>query len=153
MAVEYDSPLLLRAPVRAARRPVETIADAEIAEAHRFAEIFAEVEETTAPLDRFPSLIHAFDWLNNRNKHDKMAVQAFFGGHLGNSIDIALGRVEVSTERAEGARFAELLQEAWRLVDGECFLDWQAAFPGVWVLLSAHIPSHLPCLSPRGRTL
>ena len=53
--------------------------------------------------------------------------------------------------------FAELLQEAWRLVDEECFLNWQAAFPGVWVLHSAlsgtHMPSYLPCLSPRGRTL
>jgi len=53
--------------------------------------------------------------------------------------------------------FAELLQEAWRLVDEECFLNWQAAFPGVRLLHSAlsgtHMPLYLPCLSPRGRTL
>ena len=163
MAVEYDSPLVLHAPMRTATRAakgmraVETIADAEIAEAHRSAETFAEVEEVTAPLDRFLSLIHAFDWFDIRNKHDKMAMQVFFGGQLGNPIDNALGRVDISTERAEGALLGELLQEAWRLIDEECFLNWQAALLGVCVLhstlCSTRMPSYLSRLSPRGRTL
>lgn len=59
--------------------------------------------------------------------------------------------------RRKIARFAEPLQEAWRLVDEGRFLDWQAAFPGFWVLhgalCSTHMPSYLPCLSPRGRAL
>ena len=137
-AVEYDSPLLLHAPMRTATRAaegmraVENITDAEIAEAHRSAETFAEVEEATAPLDRFLSLIHAFDWLDIRNKQDKAALQAFFSGLLRDPINIALGRVEVSTKRPEGARFVELLSKARRLVAEERFLNWQAAFPGIW---------------------
>lgn len=55
-------------------RAVETIGDAGVAEAHRSAETFAEVEEASAPLDRFLSLIHALDWFDVRNKHDMMAM-------------------------------------------------------------------------------
>ena len=137
-AVEYDSPLLLHPPMRTAMqaaegmRTVEDLTDAEIAEAYRSAEGFAEVEAMTAPLDRFLSLVHAFDWLDIRNKQDKAALRAFFDGQLGDPIEIALGRAEVSTERPEGARFVEVLDEARRLVAEERFLNWQAAFPGVW---------------------
>ena len=137
-AVEYDSPLLLHPPMRAAMqaarsmRTVESFTDAEIGEAHRSAEGFAEVEAMTKPLDQFLSLVHAFDWLDIRDKQDRLALQAFFSGLLGNPIEIALGRAEVSTERAEGARFVELLREARRLIAEERFLNWQAAFPGVW---------------------
>ena len=51
---------------------------------------------------------------------------------LGDPIEIARGRAEASVERPESAHFAELLQEARRLIDEERFLNWQAAFPGVW---------------------
>ena len=137
-AVEYDSPLLLHPPMRAAMqaarsmRTVESFTDAEIGEAHRSAEGFAEVEAMTKPLDQFLSLVHAFDWLDIRDKQDRLALQAFFSGLLGDPIEIALGRAEVSTERAEGARFVEHLREARRLIAEERFLNWQAAFPGVW---------------------
>jgi hypothetical protein len=36
----------------------------KIAEAHRSADVFAEVQEMTAPLNAFLSLIHAIDWLD-----------------------------------------------------------------------------------------
>ena len=78
------------------------------------------------------SLVHAIDWLEVRDRAGKTALQSFFGGLLGDPIEIALGRAEVSMERPESARFAELLQEARRLVADERFLNWQAAFPGVW---------------------
>ena len=137
-AVEYDSPLLLHPPMRTAMqaaegmRTVEDLTDAEIAEAHRSAEGFAEVETMTAPLDRFLSLVHAFDWLDTRNRQDKAALRAYFDGRLGDPIEIALGRAHVPTELPEGARFTELLQEARLLIAQERFLNWQAAFPGVW---------------------
>ena len=137
-AVEYDSPLLLHPPMRAAMqaarsmRTVESFTDAEIGEAHRSAEGFAEVGAMTKPLDQFLSLVHAFDWLDIRDKQDRLALQAFFSGLLGDPIEIALGRAEVSTERAGGARFVELLRAARRLIAEERFLNWQAAFPGVW---------------------
>ena len=137
-AVAYDSPLLMHPPMTRAMqaaqglRIVESSTDAEIAEAHRSAEEFADVEEATAALHAILSVVHAIDWLDVRDREGKTAVQAFFGGQFGDPIDIALSRVEVPTERPEGARFAELLQEARRLINEERFLNWQAVFPGVW---------------------
>ena len=137
-AVEYDSPLLLHPPMRAAMqaaqgmRTVESFTDVEIAEAHRSAEAFTDVEEATAPLHAILSLVHAIDWLETRDREGKTALQAFFGGQFGDPIDIVLGRAQVPTERPEGERFAALLREARRLIAEERFLNWQAAFPGVW---------------------
>ena len=118
--------------VRAGDATIEELTDAEIAEAHRSAETFAQVEEATAPLDAVLSLVHAIDWLEVKDRDGKTALQSFFGGLLGDPIEIALGRAEASAERPESAHFAELLREARRLIDEERFLNWQAAFPGVW---------------------
>ena len=137
-AVEYDSPLLMHPPMRTAMQAaqgmqtIESFTDVEIAEAHRSAEAFADVEEATTPLHAVLCLVHAIDWLDVRDQEGKSALQAFFGGQLGDPIDIALGRAEVPTERPEGARFAALLQMARQLIIEERFLNWQAAFPGVW---------------------
>ena len=137
-ATDYGSPLLLHGSVTQAERSalgmqqIEDLTDAEIAEAHLSAEAFAGVEEATAPLDAVLSLVHAIDWLEVRDRAGKTALQSFFGGLLGDPIEIALGRAEVSAERPESAHFTELLQEARRLVADERFLNWQAAFPGVW---------------------
>ena len=137
-AVEYGSPLLLHGSIAEAERSaqsmqtIEDLTDAEIAEAHRSAETFAEVEAATAPLDAVLLLVHALDWLEVKDRDGKTARQSFFGGLLGDPIEIARGRVEASMERPEGARFAELLHESRRLLDEERFLNWQAAFPGVW---------------------
>ena len=138
-ATEYGSPLLLHGSVTEAERAaqsmqtIEGLTDAEIAEAHRSAEAFAEVEEATAPLDAVLSLVHALDWLAVKDREGKTALQSFFGGLLGDPIEIARSRDEFSIERAESARFADLLREARRLVAEERFLNWQAAFPGVWM--------------------
>ena len=137
-AAEYGGPLLLHGSVTQAEQSalgmqtIEELTDAEIAEAHRSAETFAGVEEATAPLDAVLSLVHAIDWLEVKDRAGRTALQSFFGGLLGDPIEIALGRAEASAERPESAHFAELLQEARRLVDEERFLNWQAAFPGVW---------------------
>ena len=137
-AIDYGSPLLLHGSVTQAERSalgmqtIEELTDAEIAEAHRSAETFAQVEEATAPLDAVLSLVHAIDWLEVKDRDGRTALQSFFGGLLGDPIEIALGRAEVAAERPESAHFAELLREARRLVDEERFLNWQAAFPGVW---------------------
>ena len=137
-AAEYGGLLLLHASIRQAElsalemRTIEDLTDAEIAEAHRSAETFAQVEEATAPLDAVLSLVHAIDWLEVKDRDGRTALQSFFGGLLGDPIEIALGRAEASAERPESAHFAELLRKARRLVDEERFLNWQAAFPGVW---------------------
>ena len=86
----------------------------------------------TAPLDAVLSLVHALDWLEVKDPEGKTALQSFFGGLLGDPTEISLGRAEVPTERPESTRFIELLGEARRLIAEEHFLNWQAAFPGVW---------------------
>ena len=137
-AAEYGGLLLLHGSIRQAElsalemRTIEELTDAEIAEAHRSAETFAQVEEATAPLDAVLSLVHAIDWLEVKDRDGRTALQSFFGGLLGDPIEIALGRAEASAERPESARFADLLGRARRLIDEERFLNWQAAFPGVW---------------------
>ena len=138
-AAEYGGPLLLHGSIRQAElsalemRTIEELTDAEIAEAHRSAETFAGVENATAPLDAVLSLVHAIDWLEVKDRDGRTALQSFFGGLLGDPIEIALGRAEASADRPESAHFAELLRKARRLVHEERFLNWQAAFPGVWM--------------------
>ena len=100
---------------------IEGLTDAEIAEAHRSADVFAEVEEMTAPLNAFLSLIQAFDWLNIRDRDDKAALYAYFLSIFGDPIDIALGKIEVLTGVEGGERFAGLLDEARQLLDDERF--------------------------------
>ncbi len=147
-AARYGGPLLLHGSVTRAERSagsmqrIEDLTDAEIAEAHRSAEAFAEVEAATEPLNAVLSLVHAIDWLNVRDRESTTALQSFFGGLLGDPIEIALGRAEVSMEHPESARFVQLLREAQRLVREERFLNWQTAFPGVW--------THWQSLNPQG---
>ena len=143
-ASEQDQGLLfMHEPVNRATqaadvmRIIERLTDAEIAETQRSAQTFAEVEEMTAPLDAFLSLVHAFDWLNVRNRADRAALRSFFRGRLGDPIGLALGRREVSPDDPEAGRFTELLERARQLVVEERFLNWQATFPGVWTDLES----------------
>ena len=137
-AKEQGGPLFLKGPVERAMRAaasmqiIERLTDAEIAEAHRSAEEFAKIEKMTAPLNAFLSLVHAFDWLNIRNRDDKVALSAYFNGIFGDPIDIALNKVDVLKETREGERFARLLGKARELLTDERFFNWQVAFPGVW---------------------
>lgn len=134
----YGSPLLLHEPIRRALRAaasmqiIEGLTDAEIAEAHRSADVFAEVTEMTEALNALLSLIHALDWLNLRNRVDRAAVSAFFDGQFGDPMQIALRRAEPTAVREDGRRFADILSRARQLIDEENFLHWQVAFPGVW---------------------
>ena len=138
-AKEQGGPLFLKGPVERAMRAaasmqiIEGLTDAEIAEAHRSAEEFAKLEKMTAPLNAFLSLVHAFDWLNIRNRDDKAALSAYFNGVFGDPIDVASGRQDVlSPEVRAGERFTGLLDKAQQLLDDERFFNWQVAFPGVW---------------------
>ena len=137
-AETYGTPLLLHEPMKRALRAasrmqiVEGLTDAEIAEAHRSADVFAEVEDMTAPLDALLKLIHAIDWLDIKDKSGKAALKIFFDGQFGDPLDIAMGRKEPKTRREEGRRFAEILAEARALIAEENFLNWQVTFPGIW---------------------
>ena len=134
-AEEQGGSLFIREPLRkalAAADPMqrlEALADAEIAEAEQSAALFREVDDRTAPLARFLSVLHAFDWLNP-TRQDAAAVGAWLGGAFGDPVAVASGDVEVAGVDAD--RFLPLLAEARALAERECFLHWQAAFPGVW---------------------
>lgn len=134
----YGTPLLLHQPVSRALRAaasmqvIEGLTDAEIAEAHRSADIYAEVRDMTAPLNAFLALIHALDWLNIRDNDDRLAVRAFFDGQFGDPLSLALGTAEPDVRREDGRRFAAILRQARELIAEEKFLNWQVAFPGVW---------------------
>ncbi|MGX0879699.1 hypothetical protein ACSSV4_004409 [Roseovarius sp. MBR-154] len=137
-AATYGTPLLLHEPMKRALRAaskmqiVEGLTDAEIAEAHRSADVFAEVEDMTAPLDALLKLIHAIDWLDIKDKADTAALKIFFDGQFGDPLDIAMGKKEPKTKREEGQRFAEILGQARMLIAEENFLNWQVTFPGIW---------------------
>ena len=137
-AAAYGTPLLLHEPMKRALRAaskmqiVEGLTDAEIAEAHRSADVFAEVEEMTAPLDAILKFIHALDWLDLKDKAEKAAVKIFFDGQFGDPLDIAMGKREPKTTREEGQRFAEILGKANELITEENFMNWQVTFPGIW---------------------
>ncbi len=138
-ATGYGSPLLLHGPMTRALRAaskmqiIEGLTDAEIAEAHRSADVFAEVQEMTEPLNAFLSLIHAIDWLDVKAREDKAALRAFFDGQFGDPVQIALGAAPVANGRAEVAtRCSDLLGRARELVGEEWYLNWQVVFPGVW---------------------
>ncbi|MGH1370346.1 MAG: Eco57I restriction-modification methylase domain-containing protein [Maritimibacter sp.] len=137
-AATYGTPLLLHEPMKRALRAaskmqiVEGLTDAEIAEAHRSADVFAEIEEMTAPLDALLKLIHAIDWLGIKGKAGKDALKIFFDGQFGDPLDIAMGKKEPKTKREEGQRFSEILDQARMLIAEENFLNWQVTFPGIW---------------------
>lgn len=136
-AAALGGPLLLHGPMSRAMRAaasmqiIEGLTDAEIAEAHRSADVFAEVEEMTVPLGSFLSLIHSFDWLAVK-KEDRAALHAFADGQFGDPIQVALGKIDLAHGRPEAARFSQLLSDARELIREERFLHWQVAFPGVW---------------------
>jgi hypothetical protein len=156
--------LLLNEPLRratasaASMQTIEGLTDAEIAEAHRSAQIFDGVLSMTEPLDAFLKLFHAIDWLDLRDADDRAAVQAWLDGRFGDPVEIARGRLAVAPPRAEQvelipngrpqqadmlapgpradaeqtARFAGILARARELIAEERFLNWEVAFPGVW---------------------
>jgi hypothetical protein len=137
-ATQYGGALLLHGPLTRATRAaasmqiIEGLTDAEIAEAHRSKHVFDEIQEMTAPLNAFLSLLHAFEWLDLRSREDRAVLTAFFDGQFGDPIQIAMGHPMVDTGKEEAARFATVLENARRLVSNERFLNWEVAFPGVW---------------------
>ncbi|MCZ6772272.1 MAG: hypothetical protein O7G83_09870 [Proteobacteria bacterium] len=152
-AAAYGSPLLLHGPITRAVRAatqmqiIEGLTDVEIAEAHRSADVYAEVQEMTTPLNGLLSLIHALDWLNVRDRASRTAIESFFDGEFGDPVAIAMGsqepvrpppirredlmRGQISAEE-KFQLFSDTLSQCRRLIAEECFLNWQVAFPGVW---------------------
>lgn len=137
-AATYGTPLLLRGPIDEALESaskmqlIENLTDAEIAEAHRSADIFQQIERETAPLDALLKLIHALDWLDIKDKPGKAALKVFFDGQFGDPLAIAMGKRDPKIKRDADQRFTEILDQARTLIAEENFLNWQVTFPGIW---------------------
>ena len=137
-AEQHGGPIFLRASLARATRAaskmqiIEGLTDAEIAEAHRSADVFADVTEMTAPLHAFLSLFRAFEWMDIRDRDDRKALQFYLDGQYGDPVAIALGTTDPNPEAEESNRFENLLQTARQLVVDERYLHWQVAFPGIW---------------------
>ncbi|MCC6480680.1 MAG: restriction endonuclease [Sphingomonadaceae bacterium] len=117
-----------------AMKTIEALTDAEIAEAHRSAAMWADVELMTGELDGFVSFMHALDWLN-LDKDGKALVRLWLDGRFGDAIPIARGRKEPEGGKARPAEveaFTEIWRNARQLIEEERLLNWQIAFPGVW---------------------
>src|SRR5690606_19464459 len=117
-----------------AMKTIEALTDAEIAEAHRSAAMWQDVELMTGELDGFVSFMHALDWLD-LDREAKGLVRLWLDGRFGDPIPIARGRKAPEGGRArddEVEAFTRIWREARQLIEEERFLNWQIAFPGVW---------------------
>lgn len=117
-----------------AMKTIEMATDAEIAEAHRSAEMWTDVEFQVGPLDSFVSFMHALDWMD-LSKGEKGLVRLWLDGQFGEPLSIARGRAmptqgRTKTEEVEG--FTDIWRRARDLIAEERFLNWQISFPGVW---------------------
>jgi hypothetical protein len=141
----FDASLFIHEPMTRALRAassmqiIEGLTDAEIAEAHRSADIFAEVKDMTAPLDAVLCLLHALDWLELNTRANRIVLESYLLGVYGDPVQIALGKIaplangnKSEKTKADAQSFAEMLTQARELIGEERFLNWQVAFPGVW---------------------
>ncbi len=120
---------------------IERLTDAEIAEAHRSAQVWDGVLVAVQPLDEFMRLLHALDWLDIRANGEKSAVQSFLDGLYGDPFQIASGGMEVDSAKPKSTEFLDILQRARTLIAEERFLNWQTAFPGVWEEWESETPT------------
>ncbi|MDX5365747.1 MAG: restriction endonuclease, partial [Alphaproteobacteria bacterium] len=159
---EWGSGLLLHSTLTKARtaaasmQTIEGLTDAEIAEAHRSADIFEGIVEVTQPLDTLLSMVHAIEWLGIKDKADMAAIQEWLKEGFGEVVAVATGKKDIpippapaplseieKTKQAKqkkksyspheiATRFGEICAKARELIEEERFLNWQVAFPGVW---------------------
>ncbi|HEX4159675.1 MAG TPA: hypothetical protein VHY79_14505, partial [Rhizomicrobium sp.] len=125
---------------------IETLADADLAEARKSADTFDGVLEATDPLIQLLNFWHACRWLPTSRERER-AKQDLLQGAFGDPIDLLTGRVMIEVEsgsKGEARSKADergevlkqtagqLLEEATLLAAQERFLHWEVAFPGVW---------------------
>jgi len=118
-----------------AMKTIEALTDVEIAEAHRSASMYQDVELMTGELDGFVSFLHALDWLDLKGKEDKALMRLWLDGRFGDPIPISRGKKAPEGGKAkpeEVLRFTEIWKSARALIGEERFLNWQISFPGVW---------------------
>lgn len=117
-----------------AMKTIEALTDVEIAEAHRSAAMYADVELMTGELDSFVSFINALEWLQ-LSKAEKGLVRLWLDGRFGDPIPIARGKKAPEKGKAKQEEvndFTSIWRRARDLISEERFLNWQINFPGVW---------------------
>ena len=117
-----------------AMKTIEALTDVEIAEAHRSAAMYQDVELMTGELDGFVSFIHALKWLN-LNPADRALVRLWLDGRFGDAMPIARGKKTPEGGKArpeEVEAFTAIWDRTRALIEEERFLNWQISFPGVW---------------------
>ena len=122
---------------------IEELSDADISEVEESANLFAEVEKTTAPLRGLLDTFCGMHWLSAAMKRKARTVfeQPLVGAiavgaeqtfpllaHGPDRIDAA----DPIRQRSFLPAFTELWNSARRIANRENFLHWQVAFPGVW---------------------
>ncbi|MEQ9315016.1 MAG: hypothetical protein RLN72_04135, partial [Henriciella sp.] len=111
---------------------IENLTDAEIAEAHRSADVYSGMKANTQQLDLFLSFLHALDWLGISGKEDRTAVASFMDGQFGDPMKLLQGNSEVPANGDVAQRFTEILAGVRTLIAEERFNNWQVSFPGIW---------------------
>ena len=113
---------------------IEFMADADISEVQESAELFAEVESTTADLRRLLDFLCGKFWLTSDLK--KRALTKFENPiieALSKNPDDAYGLLSGSSgDLVAMSDFYDIWEDAISVAKNETFLHWEVAFPGVW---------------------
>ena len=122
---------------------IEELSDADISEVQESANLFAEVDKSTAELRGLLDFLCGFRWLTaGRKKKDLAAFETplaeILGRHLANPWKLLVeGPDSLAVETTTGgdtarAAFKATWEKARSIAGRELFLHWELAFPGVW---------------------
>ncbi len=122
---------------------IEEMSDADVAEVRESAELFREVEDTTADMRGLLDLLCGLRWLTaGMTRKTRAAFESPLVDFLEQNSQrayrlLALGRGAVDDARpgsleTSEASFEDLWGNARGIADREHFLHWEVAFPGVW---------------------
>ena len=124
----------------AAMQRIEEMSDADIAEVRASADLFRQVEDTTAGLRGLHDTLGGLRWLRAgrpRREHSDFnaPLTEVLGRQLENAYHLLSGGPgpEMNEEDEPSSRqFVETWNDARAVAQREGFLHWEAAFPGVW---------------------
>ena len=122
---------------------IEEMSDADISEVHESASLFRDVEDDTAGLRGVLDVLTGMRWLTAGMKaRERAAFESPIVGPISERPDDAYdllargpGAFDAESTGDNGLsleEFATLWNEAKTVAQGEGFLHWEAAFPGVW---------------------
>jgi hypothetical protein len=150
-----DAPRKRALGAASAMQTIEKLTDADIAEVYQSKNLFEGVESMTSELTGLLTLIHALEWKVSSSTLDKATAQALTKGTFGDPLKLATGqldfKVAAAPEETEMERQKRELSKKKKVsghqtaavlaswlpamkgrIEGEKFLHWQVAFPGVW---------------------